>query len=188
MLSEVLGGVELGRNVLVAGKKGTGKSTVVAELAARMADKLDGAAYWLDHEMDVAQVKALFERTGSPTGRVRWIGPDPDTPADRPITWREALPGVGSDAAVIVVDSLQRWAVSDKEQTEFLAALRRLAPTAIVISHANKAGEAAGRAANQHDVDAVVLVRKRKLIADKCRWTLTPRTVRRPAHSPSPPK
>src|SRR5262245_17765222 len=34
-LSEVLGGIELGRKVLVGGKKGTGKSTVVAELAAR---------------------------------------------------------------------------------------------------------------------------------------------------------
>lgn len=186
-LSDVLGGVELGRKVLVAGKKGAGKSTVVAELAARMGDSLRGGVYWLDREMDVAQVKALFLRTGSPTDRVRWIGPDPDQPTERPITWREALPSVGSDAAVIVIDSLQRWAASDREQTAFLSALRKLPTTAIVISHANKAGEVAGRTANEHDVDAVVLVRKHKLIADKCRWTPTPREARRAPHSPVPP-
>lgn len=186
-LSEVLGGVELGRKVLVAGKKGVGKSTVVAELAARMGESLGGAVYWLDREMDVAQVKALFVRSGSPTGRVRWIGPDPDHPTERPITWREALPAVGNDAAIVVVDSLQRWAVSDREQTEFLAALRKLPPTGVIISHANKAGQVAGRTANEHDVDAVVLVRKRKLVADKCRWTPTPREVRRAPHSATPP-
>jgi len=184
-LSNVLGGIELGRKVLVGGVKGVGKSTLVAELAARMGEALGGAIYWLDREMDVAQVHALFVRTGSPIGRVRWIGPNPDDPTDRPITWREALPEVGQDAAVIVVDSLQRWTAGDRDQTELLAALRKLPCTVVVISHANKAGEVAGRSGNQHDVDAVVLVKKRKVVADKCRWTPTPCEVRRAPHSAS---
>jgi predicted ATP-dependent serine protease len=184
-LSDVLDGVELGRKVLVGGVKGVGKSTLVAELAARMGETLKGAIYWLDREMDVAQVNALFVRSGSPTDRVRWIGPNPDDPTDRPITWREALPVVGKDAAVIVIDSLQRWAGGDRDQTDLLAALRKLPCTVLVISHANKAGEVAGRSGNQHDVDAVVVVKKRKLIADKCRWTPTPREVRRAVHSAS---
>jgi DNA repair protein RadA/Sms len=182
-LSDVLGGVELGRKILVGGQKGAGKSTVAAELAARMGEALSGAVYWLDREMDVSQVKALFLRSGSPMDRVRWVGPDPDKPLEKPITWREALPIIGQDAAVVVVDSIQRWAVSDSDQTALLAALRKLPCTVLVVSHANKAGEVAGRNANQHDVDAVVVVKKRKLIADKCRWTPTPRVFKRPVHS-----
>lgn len=182
-LSEVLGGIEIGRKILVGGLKGVGKSTVVAELAARMGQALGGAVYWLDREMDVSQVKALFLRTGSPTDRVRWVGPDPDAPVDKPVLWREVMPVIGSDAAVIVVDSLQRWTSSDADRTAFLGALRKLPTTVIVISHANKQGEIAGRSQDQHDVDAVVLVKKRKLLADKCRWTPTPREARRPAHS-----
>ncbi len=182
-LSEVLGGVELGRKILVGGQKGVGKSTVVAELAARMGEALGGAIYWLDREMDVAQVKALFLRTGSPTERVRWVGPDPDAPTDKPVLWREVMPVIGSDAAVVVVDSLQRWTSSDSDRTAFLGTLRKLPNTVIVISHANKQGEIAGRSQDQHDVDAVVLVKKRKLLADKCRWTPTPREVKRAAHN-----
>lgn len=181
-LSEVLGGVELGRKILVGGQKGVGKSTVVAELAARMGEALGGVIYWLDREMDVSQVKALFLRTNSRTERVRWVGPDPDAPVDKPILWREVMPVIGADAAVIVVDSLQRWTSSDSDRTAFLSALRKLPTTAIVISHANKQGEIAGRSQDQHDVDAVVLVKKRKLLADKCRWTPTPREFKRAPH------
>ena len=187
-LSEVLGGVELGRKILIGGQKGVGKSTIVAELAARMGEALGGAIYWLDREMDVAQVKALFLRTNSPTERVRWVGPDPDAPVDKPVFWREVMPVIGSDAAVIVVDSLQRWTTSDSDRTAFLSTLRKLPTTVLVISHANKQGEIAGRSADQHDVDAVVLVKKRKLLADKCRWTPTPREVKRAAHNVTPSK
>jgi hypothetical protein len=179
VLSDVLGGVELGRKILVGGQKGVGKSTVAAELAARMGEALGGPVYWLDREMDMAQVKALFLRSSSPTERVRWVGPDPDASTDRPVTWRDVLPVIEPNAAVVVVDSIQRWTVSDKDQTELLGALRKLPCTVLVISHATKAGEVAGRNANQHDVDAVVVVKKRKIIADKCRWTPTPRQVRR---------
>jgi len=188
-LSDVLGGVELGRKILVGGQKGVGKSTVVAELAARMGEALRGAIYWLDREMDVAQVKALFLRSGSLTERVRWVGPDPDVPTDRPVLWRDALPAIGNDAAVVVVDSLQRWTASDKDRTDLLSAIKKLPCTVVVISHANKKGEVEGRSADQHDCDAVVIVKKRKILADKCRWTPTPREVRRPVfHVDSPSK
>lgn len=178
-LSEALGGIEIGRTVLVSGVPGVGKSTEVAALAARMAPALRGFVYWLDREMEEAQVFALFQRSGSPTDRVRRVAPS--FGGEAPGSWRDALRAVGSDAAVIVVDSLQRWAVHDTEQTALLETLKRGKVTALVVSHTNKRGQTAGRMANQHDVDAEVVVKKRKFVSGKCRWTPTPRvTPRRP--------
>lgn len=178
-LSEALGGVEIGRTILVSGKPGVGKSTEVAALASRIAPVLRGVVYWLDREMEEAQVFELFQRSGSPTDRVRRVAPSFDGEASG--TWRDALRAVGEDAAVIVVDSLQRWAARDVEQTELLETLKRGKVTALVVSHTNKAGQAAGRMGNQHDVDAEVMVKKRKFVSSKCRWTPTPRvTARQP--------
>jgi predicted ATP-dependent serine protease len=179
-LAQVMGGgVVLGLRVLVSGKKGSGKSTVCAELGAAMAAELGGLLYWLDAEQDRSLVGALFARTGSPADRVRWVGRDPNAP--RSISWREAFAAVGPDAAVVVVDSLQRWARSDAEQTALLEALKAIPVTCLVISHANKRGEASGQSANQHDCDTTVTVRKlgkrTVLLCDKCRWAPTPQKV-----------
>lgn len=181
-LAQVMGGgVVLGSRTLVSGKKGSGKSTVCAELGAAMAAELGGWLYWLDAEQDRALVGALFPRTSSPSNRVRWVGRDPQAP--RSISWRDALAVVGSDAAVVVVDSLQRWAYSDAAQTELLEALKTLPVTSLVISHANKKGEASGKSGNQHDCDATVTVKragkgtKVVLLCDKCRWSPTPQKV-----------
>ena len=148
----------------------------VACLAARMAAALRGVAYWIDREMDEGQVFALFQRTGSPTDRVRRVAV---AKAAEGGTWREAFQVIGSDAAVIVVDSLQRWAPRDVEQTALLEALKGQTVTALVVSHTNKRGQIAGKMANQHDVDAEVMVKKRKFISGKCRWTPTPRATAR---------
>src|SRR3954451_12228137 len=52
ILSQALGGVVLGLKMLVGGVPGAGKSTLCAELAAQIAEKLDGEAYWLDGEQN----------------------------------------------------------------------------------------------------------------------------------------
>src|SRR5690242_11371213 len=46
-LSEALGGIVLGRIILVGGPPGVGKSTECARLVAKMAERLDSYAFWL---------------------------------------------------------------------------------------------------------------------------------------------
>src|SRR4051794_38201018 len=137
-LSEALGGVVLGRTILVGGLQGAGKSTLCAELAAQMAHALDGLAYWLDAEMSRQLVAALFERTNSRTDRIRRIPMKPDGGGTRLIRWTEALRAVPPDAAVIVIDSIQRWAPRMVDQTALLNAITIAKPTVLAISHANK--------------------------------------------------
>lgn len=184
-LSDALDGVVLGRTVLVGGLQGAGKSTLAAELASRMAAKLHGLAYWLDAEMSMQLVAALFARTGSSTANVRRVPKKPDATSSRAISWREALAAVPPDAAVVVVDSIQRWAPRASDQTALLDAIAMLAPTVLAISHANKKGEIAGSNANQHDADAICVVSPTQIVTTKSRWTPTPRVVQRPAAPPA---
>jgi hypothetical protein len=96
------------------------------------------------------------------------------------VGWREALQAVPPDAAVIVVDSLQRWARSLAEQTTLLEAVAAMVPTALVVSHFNKAGQFAGPIGNEYDVDATAIVRPKHVEVTKCRWSLCPRVLQRP--------
>lgn len=181
VLDDALDGVVLGRVVLVGGLQGAGKSTLCAELASRMAAKLRGLAYWLDAEMSAPLVAALFARTSSSTGNVRRVPKKPDAASARSIDWRDALAAVPPDAAVVVIDSIQRWAPRASDQTALLDAMAMLTPTVLAISHANKKGEIAGSNANQHDADAICVVSPSRIVTTKSRWTPTPRVVQRPA-------
>lgn len=174
LLSEALGGVVLGFKILVGGIPGAGKSTLAAELAAEMAEKLNGIAFWLDAEQNTDVVRELFLRTNSSPDRIVRVS------KTNGAGWREAFASVPKDAAVMVVDSLQRWAPQYREQTSLLEALNDIAPTAIVISHFNKAGRFAGPVGNEYDVDATVIVSDKRVDVTKCRWSRCPRGVKRP--------
>lgn len=174
LLSEALGGVVLGFKVLVGGKPGVGKSTLAAELAAEMADKLNANAFWLDAEQNTDVVRELFVRTNSSPDRVVRVS------KTNGAGWREAFASVPKDAAVVVIDSLQRWAPQFREQTALLEALNDLPSTTLVISHFNKAGRFAGPVGNEYDVDATVLVSDKRVDVTKCRWSRCPRGVKRP--------
>jgi DNA repair protein RadA/Sms len=174
MLSEALGGVVLGFKILVGGKPGAGKSTLGAELAAEMAEKLNGNAFWLDAEQNTDVVRELFLRTNSSPDRIVRVS------KTNGAGWREAFASVPKDAAVMVVDSLQRWAPQYREQTALLEALNEVRPTAIVISHFNKAGRFAGPVGNEYDVDATVIVSDKRVDVTKCRWSRCPRGIKRP--------
>jgi len=108
LLSQALGGVVLGLKVLVGGAPGAGKSTLCAELAAQIAERRDGIGYWLDAEQNKDLVRELFPRTSSSPARIRLVSRRGTK--GMKVGWREALQAVPPDAAVIVVDSLQRWA------------------------------------------------------------------------------
>jgi predicted ATP-dependent serine protease len=174
LLSEALGGIVLGFKILVGGKPGVGKSTLAAELAAEMARKLNGNAFWLDAEQNTDVVRELFLRTGSSPDRIIRVS------KTNGAGWREAFRSVPKDAAVVVIDSLQRWASQYREQTALLEALNDVKPTAIVISHFNKAGRFAGPVGNEYDVDATVIVAEKRVEVTKCRWSACPRSVKRP--------
>ena len=142
-----------------AERPGAGKSTLCAELAAQIA----GEARWLTGIGSTASktkaiVRELFPRTGSSSQTHPAREPTRKGRGTK-VGWREALKAVPPDAAVIVVDSLQRWAVSLAEQTELLEPLSTMPPTVLVVSHFNKAGQFAGRIGNEYDVDATAIVR-----------------------------
>ncbi len=174
VLSEALGGVVLGFKILVGGKPGVGKSTLGAELAAEMAEKLNAVAFWLDAEQNTDVVRELFLRTNSSLDRIVRVS------KTNGAGWRDAFASVPKDAAVMVVDSLQRWAPQYREQTALLEALNEVRPTAIVISHFNKAGRFAGPVGNEYDVDATVIVSDKRVDVTKCRWSRCPRGIKRP--------
>ena len=179
IISQATGGIVLGMTILVGGIPGSGKSTLCAELAAQMAERLDSLAYWLDAEQNRDIVRELFPRTGSSTQRIRLVSRQRGR-AGAEASFRDALQVVPRDAAVIVIDSLQRWARNFAEQTELLDAVSGLTPTVLVVSHFNKAGRFAGPVGNEYDADATVIVKPSRIKVTKCRWSLCPRSVKRP--------
>lgn len=178
LLSQALGGVVLGLKMLIGGVPGAGKSTLCAELAAQIAEKLDGEAYWLDGEQNKQLVAELFARTNSPLHRVKLLSRR--NQKGKSVDWRNALKAVPADASIVVIDSLQRWAGGTTQQTAMLEEIAAMPQTALVVSHFNKAGQFAGRIGNEYDVDATVIVRPKAVEVTKCRWTLCPRVVPRP--------
>jgi predicted ATP-dependent serine protease len=180
LLSQALGGIVLGRKVLVGGAPGAGKSTLCAELASQIANKLDKLGYWLDAEQNRDLVRELFPRTNSSFYNIRLVSKEK---INSKASWRDALKAVPKDAGIIVIDSLQRWARSYAEQTTLLESLATLEPTVLVVSHFNKAGQFAGPIGNEYDVDATAIVRHKSVEITKCRWSPCPRLVQRPVIS-----
>jgi predicted ATP-dependent serine protease len=169
ILAAALGGVVLGSKILVGGKPGAGKSTLAAELAAEMAKELNALTFWLDAEQNTELVAELFPRTNSSVDRIIRVS------KTNGAGWRDAIASVPADAALVVIDSLQRWAPQYREQTALLEALADVRPTSMVISHFNKAGRFAGPVGNEYDVDATVIVTEKRVDVTKCRWSRCPR-------------
>jgi predicted ATP-dependent serine protease len=188
VLSDALEGIVLGSVILLWGPPGAGKSTLAAELGARLAAHEGGACWWLDRDqLNRSLIKGCFTRAGVPKEgisdrRLRIVSPyPPHHPKFRPISWRDAFAAVPKRAPVAVVDSLQAWAgLHDfAEQSALLRAAQALGPTVVVISEATKSGDAAGRLSNQHTGDATVTITPDLITITKCRWRSAPVQIAR---------
>jgi predicted ATP-dependent serine protease len=172
-LSLLLHGIRRLGTIVLAGKAGAGKSTLAAELAAAVAEEMDGTSYWLDRDQQALDlISAVFTRTGSPTDRVTLVRErDRDDPAWEELTWQTALASVPEDAACLVVDSLEAWAEHYAEQSLIArTVLSHGARVKVLIAGANKEGKVEGLARLERACDAVVVVTPKEFYVSKCRW------------------
>jgi energy-coupling factor transporter ATP-binding protein EcfA2 len=175
-INELLGGIYRGALVLVVGAAGAGKSTFSAELAAVAATCLDSSIYWLDRDQKHPElVRACFATLGTEDSfsRVKLVQPPTLMPREWGIV--EALALVPSDAAILILDSLETWGVND---TIRLAVLDRVkehpARLKLVIAGTNAEGGVAGVGALERADDATVYVEIKDgmhtIRRGKCRW------------------
>ena len=148
--------------VLLAGAPGSGKTRVA--IAAVL--ELGRSAVHLDAEMSEEQCRRYWEEAGADAetlARVPRIGA---------IGWAEALEEARAlRPDVLLVDSLQRFAWSNRARGAFVRELRELRCLVLLISHVNAAGGLVGGTGPEHDGDATVWVSPRELSVAKCRWS-----------------
>jgi len=205
-INDLLGGIRRPSVVLIAGAAGAGKSTAAAELAAAAAhhwsvpeagDLRDRCSwiYWLDSDQgDPSLIRHCFHTAGAEAifqNRVRLL------PAGRVWSWEEALAKVPEKARVLVVDSLERWGKSNREQLDVIVQSREHpAWLKIVLAGTNKEGGITGLAEIERADDATVYARavgegaqrEHTLTFTKTRWSpCASAEARRRALAPPPP-
>jgi DNA repair protein RadA/Sms len=159
-LDRVLGGgVVPGSFVLVGGAPGIGKSTLLLQLAARLADRLRPLLYVCGEESEV-QVKGRAERLGIGGAAIHLVG---ETVTERVLEAAQALA-----AKAVVVDSIQALfspALSAPPGTvsqvrDAAYRLQRYSKThgvtVFAIGHVTKDGNLAGPKVLEHTVDTVL--------------------------------
>lgn len=172
-LARVLHGIREGGTIILAGEAGAGKSTVAAELAAAVAEARNGLSYWLDRDQQAHDlIAALFSRVYAPMDRIVLVEErDPSEPDYEPLTWVNALEQVPSDAACVVIDSLETWASTYTEQAALArAAAAHNATVKLVLAGTNAAGDVEGIARLRRVGDAVIVLEAHTWFVRKCRW------------------
>lgn len=172
-LARVLHGIREGGTIILAGEAGAGKSTVAAELAAAVADARQGLSYWLDRDQQAHDlIAALFSRVyASMDGIVLVEERDPSELNYEPLNWMNALDQVPSDAACVVIDSLETWASTYGEQAALARAVAAHPATVkLVLAGTNAAGDVEGIARLRRVGDAVIVLDAHTWFVRKCRW------------------
>jgi DNA repair protein RadA/Sms len=154
------GGFVPGSVLLMAGEPGIGKSTLLIQTCARLAD-LGHRIVYISGEEAVAQVRLRAQRLGLADARV-------ELAAETSVEDVVATLGQGRPPALVVIDSIQTMWTEKVESTPGTVtqvrasaqALIRYAKTTgatvILVGHVTKEGQVAGPRVVEHMVDAVL--------------------------------
>jgi len=176
LLAQALGGVVPGSKMLILGRPETGMAMLCAELIVKMVPALRQGAYWLDAGRNPSAIFGLVDHI--PFGFSRFGVVNPVEDCDPTTIWREVLNNEMRRGAIVVVDSLERWASGPTEQEALVEQLAMRPDTGFVLSYADQMPELA------QIFDAVAIVKSDCIEVTQCRWTLGPRVVsRRPMNT-----
>jgi len=154
------GGIVPGSLVLLGGDPGIGKSTLILQVAGKLAEKLGREILYISGEESSSQVKIRFSRLGLSTPNLKFMGTtDIDTVVSTVNQYRPAL---------IILDSIQTMsdqsvASAAGSVSQVRAATTKLTSVGkgnkipiIIIGHVTKKGNVAGPRTLEHLVDVVL--------------------------------
>ncbi|MTB73206.1 DNA repair protein RadA [Arsenicicoccus cauae] len=153
------GGLVAGAVVLVAGEPGIGKSTLLLDVAAQVA-QAGGTVLYVSGEESAAQVRVRAERIGALADRL-YLASETDL-----ATLLAQVEAIGPD--LLVVDSVQTISSSEVDGSAgnvsqvrevaatVIAAAKRQDMATLLVGHVTKDGSIAGPRVLEHLVDVVV--------------------------------
>lgn len=155
------GGLVAGSVILVGGDPGIGKSTLLLQVCASIADSADKPeVYYISGEEAIDQVRIRAKRLGLEKSPVNLAS---STEIKDIITSLKK-----SSAAVVVIDSIQTMYLSDVDSTpgsvtqvracsyELIKLAKKKGFTLFLVGHVTKQGEIAGPRVLEHMVDTVL--------------------------------
>ncbi len=161
------GGFVPGSIILFGGDPGIGKSTLLLQLAARLAAEDGGEVLYITGEESAAQVRGRAERIGAVVDGLRLAA---TTDLDTALSAIETL-----DPVLAVVDSVQTMTSAElsgpagsvgqvREVAARLAELAKAGRTCVaLVGHVTKEGTVAGPRTLEHLVDAVIYLEGERL-------------------------
>lgn len=156
----VLGGMVPGQAVLLSGEPGIGKSTLLLQIAQKLAEH--GGVFYINGEESSGQVKLRAERLGISDGEIYFF---PETSVDLILDILDR-----EKPACLIVDSLQTLFDSSLDNApgslpqlrecthRLVRACKEKNIPSILVSHVTKDGSIAGPKAVEHLVDTVLFL------------------------------
>lgn len=153
------GGLVAGSAVLLGGDPGIGKSTLILQVAGRLAES-HGEVLYVSGEESSGQVKIRFNRLGLKTPRLKFLG---QTDVDTVVATVEQ-----HQPKLVIIDSMQTMQTLEVEAApgsvgQVRAATAKLVDMAkskkiptVIIGHVTKQGNVAGPRTLEHLVDVVL--------------------------------
>ena len=155
------GGLVPGSVILVGGDPGIGKSTLLLQICAGMAEKLQGnTCFYISGEEAIDQVRIRAKRLGLANSPVRLASTT--SVKDIIATLEKENP------ALVIIDSIQTMYIDDVESTpgsvaqvraaayELIKIAKRKGFTLFLVGHVTKQGSIAGPRVLEHMVDTVL--------------------------------
>ncbi|MDC3958553.1 hypothetical protein KEG38_32155 [Polyangium jinanense] len=175
LLAQALGGVVPGSKMLIVGRPEMGMAMLCAELLVKIVPALRQGAYWLDAARNPSAIFGLVDHIPFGFSRLDVVSQAKDL--DPPTIWREVLSNEMRRGAVVVVDSLERWASGPAEQKALIEQLAMRPDTGFVLSYVDQRPQLAQHV--ETFFDAVAIVNSDCIEVTQCRWTPGPRVVSR---------